>query len=570
MIKHTFRNLSFRKKCLTICVLAGLIPVLILGMFSYQQMKRILIDRERTYLRDTLQQQSEMLNAKVYQLEQSAHYICWDNGLRKALKQNYRYNSQMFLFYRDTLDPLFAAARDLNPEIREIILYTDISIYPRTNTLEPLDPVLGAHWLEAARRDYLDHWSVSTEEDAFSLTTRIYGLPDNIQAFVKIDIDRQKVFSSLRSLYERSYGILVADSEGNTVFRFCTPDMADAGLSPEVLLREQGTLQDYVVESMEGIGAGWTLCLYRPIETVLVSVREIALLIWVVILLSLVCVLFASLWLSGSIVRPLETLRVDMEQVEKGVLEVSSSYDSQDEIGSLTRTFNHMVIKLQVLIKQLLQEKEIQKEYEMKALQAQINPHFLYNSLSLINSKAILANQPEISSMARFLSTFYRTTLNKGKPVTRVRDEIENIRSYVSIQLLMHRESFAVEYQIPEEILSLSMPNLLLQPLVENAIVHGLDCIRDGRRGCLLITGGLEENTLVFRVSDNGPGIPREKQERILLAGSEEGYGVWNVHQRVKLTCGNQYGLSYESDGAGTTAILRLPAVSDGKRSDGQ
>ena len=561
MNKFRFRDLSFRKKCIAICLLAGMIPVLVLGLFSYQQMRRILIDRERTYLQDTLLQQSKILDAKLDRLAQSAHYICWNNNLAQSLQQNYQYTSQMFLFYRDTLDPLFVSAKDLNPEISDIVLYTDISIYPRTNSLEPLDTVLGEPWLEAARSDYLDHWSISSENSSLSLITQIYGMPASIHAFVKINIDYYKVFSPLQSLYEQSYGILLTDATGNTVFRFCTPDMAGKELNPDSILLEGEAPESYVIEKVPGIGDDWTLYLYRPMETVLVAVQEIAMLIWVVILLSLLCVVLASLWLSSSIVRPLENLQADMEQVEKGVFVSHASYDSLDEIGSLTRTFNHMISKLQDLIAQLLQEKELQKEYEMKALQAQINPHFLYNSLSLINSKAILSDQKEISQMAQFLSIFYRTTLNKGKSIIRIRDEIENVRSYVNIQLLMHAASFTVEYRIQENILDLTMPNLLLQPLVENAIIHGVDCIKNGRSGEIRIVGTLEADAVVFLIRDNGPGIPEDKLERILIAGNEEGYAVQNVHQRVQLTYGDRYGLSYQSStGEGTTAILRLPA----------
>ena len=287
----------------------------------------------------------------------------------------------------------------------------------------------------------------------------------------------------------------------------------------------------------------------------------VVLLILVIILLCLLFVVLVSFFLSAGIVRPLEKLTAQMKQVEQGVLVSRTDYDSLDEIGSLTKAFNHMLKRLNGLIDQLIQEKVLQKEYEMRALQAQINPHFLYNSLSLINSKAILADQQEISQMAQFLSTFYRTTLNKGKSITFVRDELDNVRSYVRIQLLMHNHSFDVAYDIAEEILERRMPNLLLQPLVENAIEHGLDRLGSGKRGILRIAGSLEGDTMVFRVSDNGPGIPPGKLDAILQVSANSGYGVPNVHQRVQLLFGADYGLSYESSACGTTASLRLPVA---------
>ena len=124
----------------------------------------------------------------------------------------------------------------------------------------------------------------------------------------------------------------------------------------------------------------------------------------------------------------------------------------------------------------------------------------------------------------------------------------------------MHSASFKVAYNVAEGLLDQPMPNLLLQPLVENAIVHGIDCIATERTGQLGISGSLEDGTMVFRVSDNGPGIPPEKMDRILTEGTGDGYGVQNVHRRVQMLYGSAYGLSYKSDpGRGTTVTLSLP-----------
>jgi len=560
MIRRAFRNLSFQKKCFLACLLASMIPVILLGGFCYRQMRDILIDREKTTLRDTLLREGNSLDEKLNRFVQGAHYICWNNNLNQALGLEFAYVSEMYLFYRDTLDPLLGSVKALNPEISEVTLYTDVSIYPHGTSLRPLEEVVDAPWLNAVLEDHLDHWITDPEQKTLVLASRIYGLPEGKTALVKMDFRYDSAFSAMRTLYENAYGILLTDPQGTVVYEYHTQDMEGKTLSPDRIRGGGGYLEGYVVESVPDIGENWTLWLYRPMDTLLVPVREIGVLIWAIILLCLVFVVCVSFFLSSGIVRPLAALTAQMKQVEKGDLVSHADYESRDEIGALTKAFNQMVERLNRLIDQLIREKVLQKEYEMKALQAQINPHFLYNSLSLINSRAILADQTEISQMARFLSTFYRTTLNKGKSTTCVRDEMENVRSYVSIQLLMHEDAFDVAYEIPEALLDCPMPNLLLQPLVENAIFHGLDCIESGQRGRLRITAWLDENTLVFRISDNGPGIPPEKLHSLLLAGAEDGYGVRNVHQRVQLLCGSEYGLSYESQqGVGTTAVLRLP-----------
>ncbi|HIT65340.1 MAG TPA: histidine kinase, partial [Candidatus Ventrimonas merdavium] len=191
----------------------------------------------------------------------------------------------------------------------------------------------------------------------------------------------------------------------------------------------------------------------------------------------------------------------------------------------------------------------------------QINPHFLYNSLSLINWKAIMAGQEEIGEMARLLSVFYRTTLNKGKNVIDVKGEWDNTCSYIRIQNMMHSQKLTVRTQIDEGMFSYQMLNLLLQPLVENAIAHGLDHKTGEGERILEVTGREEETDLVFTVSDNGCGIPLESLSEILTAESK-GYGVQNVHHRIQLFYGNAYGLSYESQpGVGTRVTVRIPKV---------
>lgn len=196
----------------------------------------------------------------------------------------------------------------------------------------------------------------------------------------------------------------------------------------------------------------------------------------------------------------------------------------------------------------------------MKALQAQINPHFLYNSLSLINWKAIMAGQEEISQMAQLLSTFYRTTLNKGKNITTVKGEWDNTCSYVQIQNLMHSGKMRVETRIDPEMLEYEMLNLLLQPLVENAVIHGLDHKTEAGEKILRVRGELREGELIFTVEDNGCGM-EENVLKNILAADAGGYGVQNVQHRIQLYYGPEYGLSYESKiNEGTRALLRIPA----------
>jgi two-component system sensor histidine kinase YesM len=224
----------------------------------------------------------------------------------------------------------------------------------------------------------------------------------------------------------------------------------------------------------------------------------------------------------------------------------------------LTNTFQSMTGQIDQLIRENYQKELDVRASQLKALQAQINPHFLYNCLSLINSKALMNHQPEISKMALQLSTFYRTTLNKGKSTTLLQNEVKNVTSYVEIQQLLHDGCFDFTAQIDQPLPDVTVPNLLLQPLVENAIIHGILPEKE-RRGSLFLAIHTLGDRVQCTIMDNGVGIPPEKLSTLLTTDTG-GYGLKNVHDRLVLTYGPEFGLTIRSiPGQSTIITFRLP-----------
>ncbi len=557
-----FKKMRFQKKIFIICFLVSLIPVCVLGVLCYSQVKQLLISREKTALRDSLAQESAALDAKCRECEHAINYLIWNDSIKQMLNQTYDNNAEMYLVFRDILDPLFTTLKAFNSNITSITLYTDISIYPHGSILHPLSELQGNSYFADVENSYTPKWIVSAEEKSLALLCRIYDTQSDHTSIVKFDIQYERFFSSLKTLYNQSYGILLADSEGMPLYEFHTFPEQEAGyvLNAEDLSKVvQGSMPRYVVERGPEICNSWHLYLYRPAQTVSAPARTLTFVILVIILLCLTTVIFVSFFLSAYIVRPLQKLMDNMQLVEQGNFVVTATYDSPDEIGRLVQSFGNMVRQLHHLVDEILKSRILQQKYEMRALQTQINPHFLYNSLSLINSKAILAGEEEISQMTQFLSTFYRTTLNQGKNIISVQDELKNVSAYVKIQQMMHPDSFQAKYDIDEALLSLSTINLILQPLVENAIVHGIDYRPEPGGGLLEISGRIEDGLIVFQISDNGPGLPEEALEQILTAKSQ-GYGVQNVNHRIQLFYGAQYGLRYENrKEGGLTVTLTIP-----------
>lgn len=545
--------------------MCSIVPVIILGTFCHQKIKNLLIERERTALADSLLLESTSLTSQFKEYENVMYYIAWNERLKTALNSDYNNNFDMYLFYRDTLNPLFTMTKSLNNHIERLTIYTDVNIYPQSVSLRPLEEIKEFSWYTRVLEQYTPLLITSMEQETLSLICQIYNIQSGNSAFLKMDINYEQAFLSHRSLYEDSYGLLIADEKGIPVYQFHTNDMEEFKLNPEQLIDAAAspfTQKDIVIENLSNTYNNWTLYLYRPTITIAQSVQTITVTVYLVIFICLVFILLLCTLFSNTIVQPLSTLITNMHKVECGTFDITITCDSKDEIGRLSRTFSNMVQRINHLVNEVLKSQILQQEQELKILQAQINPHFLYNALSLINSKAIIRGQSDIGQVALFLATFYRTALNNGKDIIPVKNELENIKSYINIQLLMHSDSFDVQYQIDSDILSLETLNLLLQPLVENAIIHGIDCMDHTKRGLLTITGTIKENLLILQVSDNGPGIPADILSHILDYDTD-GYGVKNIHKRIQLFFGSQYGLHYESKpGTGTIATLKLPARS--------
>jgi two-component system sensor histidine kinase YesM len=260
-----------------------------------------------------------------------------------------------------------------------------------------------------------------------------------------------------------------------------------------------------------------------------------------------------------------------MRKAEKGDLELISVRPGKDEIGELMESFNFMIQRIKILIEEQYKSGQEIKSAELKALQAQINPHFLYNTLDLINWTAIKYNVPEISSTVKSLSRFYKLSLSKGRDTVPISDELEHVKLYTDIQNRRFENKIILDIQVEDRILGYNVPKIILQPIVENSILHGI-LEKDDKAGRITITGALQQDTIILKVSDDGVGMDEEAINDILNAKTDEiyGYGVWNINNRLRLYYGEEAGLLIRSEiGKGTEAEIRIPAVADESSQEG-
>ncbi|MNW35379.1 Sensor histidine kinase YpdA [compost metagenome] len=253
-----------------------------------------------------------------------------------------------------------------------------------------------------------------------------------------------------------------------------------------------------------------------------------------------------------------------MRKVGVDELKVVLDPVNNDEIGDLTKSFNQMLTRIEDLGIDKYQLGLEVKSMELRALQAQINPHFLYNTLDMVNWLSMKYNADDIRTLITSLSDFYKISLSNGEDIISIRSEIEHIRAYVLIQNMRFRNLISLEIDIPEEVLNCLTPKLVLQPLVENAILHGIT-EKKSPSGTIRIHGYRENSGIWLVVEDDGVGMDKETMQSIMngtLERQNGGYGMKNIHHRLEIMFGPTYGLIVEGKaGVGTKVTLRLPLL---------
>lgn len=367
---------------------------------------------------------------------------------------------------------------------------------------------------------------------------------------------------------QNSVGEIISSSSTNNFNRIHPDKDLIAGIQDKSTAWNNVSINNsnYLVKTRAIQNTDWTMLTAIPETEILQQsfrIRDLML------ILMMICGLLSygiAYFITGATVKRIRLLMKKMRLVQEGILSVDVQSNIHDEIGDLTESFNHMVKRINVLVKEQYHNGKEIKNLELKALQAQINPHFLYNTLELINWKAIDNEVPEIAVISQSLAKFYKLSLNKGKDFVSIEDEIEHIRTYVKIQNLRFDNKIKLDIHMDPELYNYTILKLILQPIVENSIIHGIREFRDKEEGFIKITGVLDRNDIVLCIQDDGIGMPQNKAEEILMSGSGNdeghGYGVRNIDHRIKLCYGQEYGLLYRSSpGNGTLVEIRIPAI---------
>lgn len=311
---------------------------------------------------------------------------------------------------------------------------------------------------------------------------------------------------------------------------------------------------------------GWKLIGVYYMDEISTATKNIGEYTYWSFIFGIIFFLIISTFVSAKISKPIKELERSMRKVEEGNLDIFINPKGEAEVVHLSKTFNIMVLKMKDLMHQIVVEQEAKRKSELDALQSQINPHFLYNTLDSIVWMAENGNQEDVITMVTALAKLFRISISKGKNIITVQQEIEHARNYLIIQKIRYKNKFEFEFNVADEVLRYKTLKLVLQPIIENAIYHGIEYMVD--EGLIKISAQAVDGKLLFTVTDNGLGMTKETMDNLLSrevkSSKGSGVGVKNVHERIKLCFGKEYGLQIESEiEEGTTVKLWLPLIED-------
>lgn len=584
-IGQWFKNAKIQKKIMIIYICIGTIPILLLGLFASGQERKTLMEREHRNIEDSVSQGASQLKSQILVYNNLSDYIAFNQPISDVLIGDYDNIFSMYEQYTATVDPVLSSLKYFNPNINQITIYLDKNIVKHDTMVDSLQTIEGEKWYRQNESSLSQKvkWIINAEKKtSFSARTMPIMEQNKQKGILYLDVNYDSLFAGFDDISRDSYGLYIVDKKGNVLFEKDTfsentasknntkttakkskeKRLSFPALKKKMEAQENGKKSNYLIVSADAGVDDWKIIVYQPQKMMAREIQTLLVLVMGIIAVCIITSVVASLAFSRFVVRDIKRLRDNMQAVEEGNMELMVTSDAGDEVGSLIRGFGSMLGEINRLIHEVYESKLTQRKSEMTALQAQINPHFLYNSLSLINWKALEAGQQDISKITLALSSFYRTSLNRGKNVLTIEKEIENMKSYLEIQLCMHDNDFDVIMDIDEEILPYQTLNLLLQPLVENAIDHGIDLKEDGR-GYIKIIGRKDAENIYLTVEDNGVGIEPEILSSI-LEFKTKGYGVRNVNQRIRLYYGEEYCLRIESEvGKGTRCTINIPQKSN-------
>lgn len=593
MTTRFINNLKLKQKLMLSYFILILIPMIILTSISYRQASQIVEGQVLFSAKQVFEQTNAFLSYKINNIVKVSDIIAVDRNVNTILcKEPNSYSLPEQLKDMQALTDYLKSFQENDGIFRVRLYVNDKLIYAREKVnLFSFQEIQGLDWYKKLQTEHI-LWvpsffkqGESSRQDEFSrpaeseqMISMVRLIRDlnwylKVVGVLQLDIPESDIRHIITNANTTKHGVAYLQNSDGFIMASSNDILKDQyQLDPNFCKSLASRLDNWAETNYRGkkilVGAknifdsDWILVSVIPFEDILSASSHIRNQMFLLMLALGSVAYILAYYISNSTTKRIELLIQKMRKVQNADLNAKITTHSKDEIGELTENFNYMIEKMTILIKEQYQSGQEVKNAELKALQAQINPHFLYNTLDLINWSAIKNKIPEISSIVQSLAKFYRLSLSKGQDVVPIADEITHAKLYVDIQNQRFENKIDFQLDIDERILDYSILKLILQPLVENSIIHGI-MEKESKSGMIRISGRLIDDRIILQVQDNGVGMTPEKLQNILSGGSSSdlhGYGVRNIDERIKLFYGNEFGLSYESSrNSGTTVTIKIP-----------
>lgn len=466
--------------------------------------------------------------------------------------------------------------------------FLDYSYFRKENWfIDCISQKVGFYWI-APQKQYIQH-RITSEKYLISFAMPISDASLVPQGVILVSIDGNNLFREIflkepnpfdaKTFLVNSDGIIICDNKQENAGKKIDSlkfDQKNANTGyKKMRINNKETLVSYLTVDEN---TGWKIVQYIPYSNVVKATRTLMKKVLILSIILLFLIIIALLTFSSRITSPIRKLEKVIKEVGKGNMNVSIAIGGNDEMNKLGKEFNRMVIKQKELIEKIAEEEHLlaeeqrrKEEFKFEMLMAQINPHFLFNTLNTIKWTALMSGAGTVGKMISSLGNLLEMSINRGNDIITLSEEIENVKSYMYIQKIRFDNRFSVEYDISPDTEKLQVPKFILQPLVENSIIHGFEGSES--EGKISISANKEEDFLVIRVSDNGKGIDSDTLNKLLSIDNSNthqsrlsGIGVNNVNQRIKLYCGNENGIRIKSEiGKGTVIKILLKLKNEGQ-----
>lgn len=596
IVHYFLHDMKFKNKFMITHLILVLVPTLVVFLFLYGRLSHIITDNTIESEQALVTQTADTLGATVSRLHLAMDSITSNPFLSEATytsdiygylsaKQSSPQALEFFSNINSLIDHEFITAVKIYVPIDKGLKFDSSSF---SGVISSVDNVAGSYWqgIFAGQPD-----SVSLLCPSFYLTTgeiRELGSlayiqkftnlanPDGECSYIVIYFSKKYVENMLHNNLTSTNSVYYLINSRNSIVASSNLRLAGTYLKRyEAIPEAVGSTEEFATTRIleEDLYMGyrdidntdWRLVSVIPVNSVFSEGQNILINTAALYLIFVVLACAAAIFLSGSLAKRLSLVVEKIDQNRGKNLVPFEDNEDKDEIGQLVYNYNAMVERINQLMEEQTETAEKLKVSEVKALQAQINPHFLYNMLDMINWLAQSGKQREVSLAVQTLSKFYKLTLSKKNIMTPIREELRHVDLYVKLQNMRYEDNISFLIDVPDEILDFEIPKLILQPIVENSIQHGI-FEKESKKGSIVIMAWLEGGDIIFVVSDDGIGISSEKLPLILDGTYEDGrgsnIGIYNTHLRLQLLYGKEYGLRYDSTyGRGTEVHVRLPAV---------